>query len=313
MAMIQCPRCGSGAPDSATECKICGSPLGAAADAAPAQPAPTAAAATSVPNLPGVPGTPDGGYLSGTGGGGEVRVSLTGEVMEIPKPTPRGAGPGGFGPPPGATPAGGKAGPAGPPRPRGAGLAYDEAPKKSSPVGPIIAVILLLGGGIGGWWYYNNRTNPKDQAVLAYTAFIKDQDYKKLYTVVALSEEEKKKYTDAETFEKEFTTVLSTNQMAKAGMEMLKNSISDISSGEPAYSGGKADVPTSAKLSFNGNTVTMKGTAHMIKEGGIWKLDWTAGGEAAGQKSITDLMGKPDGAPVPSGDSAGGGGMPGMK
>src|SRR5579862_6861346 len=143
MPMQQCPRCGSGVPEGKTECNICFAPLGQAAQAPSAPPSvpepvpgipglplsqpPAAAprplaasppaAAEPVPGIPGLPLNPPAAapnYLTpGTqpsaGGGmgsGEVRVSLTGEVLEIPAPTPRGTGPGGYGPPAGTRPGG---------------------------------------------------------------------------------------------------------------------------------------------------------------------------------------------------------------
>lgn len=231
-------------------------------------------------------------------GGGEVRVSLTGEVMEVPQPTPRAAGPGpagsrvGPGPAPGPAPRR----PAGPgaPRVRG-GMEYDETQKKGNPAGIVFLVLLLLiGGGFGGWWWYNNRTNPKDQALAFYTAFFKDQDWKKVYSLAALSEEDKKKYPDAEAFAKDGASKIASNPMAQAGLAQLKNMLSDISVGDATITGNKADVPTSAKLSVGGNDITLKGTAHMIKDGGAWKFD-TTGNDQQNAQAFADLIGKPEG------------------
>jgi hypothetical protein len=402
MSMKLCPRCGSGAPEAAIECQVCGAALGGApaAPAAPQSPAPAppppmpvsaAAAPAATPGLddfvipgmesapappapadvpsylradpapappavpsmpppappvspahmapagsgplgtpgplsgplgapepaPGVPGLsiPPPNYMSGASGGGgmgggEVRVSLTGEVLEVAPPTPRPTGPSapgsrtgpGAGPPP-RRPAG--PGPI-PPRPRGS-MEYDDEPKKGSPAGIVFLVLLLLmGGGFGGWWWYNNRTNPKDQAKAFYTAFFKDQDWKKVYSLLALSEEDKKKYPNAEAFEKDGVGKLSTNPMAQAGLAQLKNALSDIAVGDATVTDNKADVPTSAKLAIAGQSITMKGTAHMIKDGGAWKFDGT-GNEQQSQQAFQDLIGKPEGMGGMMGGMGGGG------
>lgn len=250
------------------------------------------------------------------GGGGDVRVSLTGEVMEVPQPTARGTGPGGYGPPPGAGPSPKRPGsgpmPAGPPRARGAGIAYEEPRKKGSPIGIILLVILLLGGGAGGWWWYNNRTNPKDQALLAYKSILK-QDWRKVVDLVAWPTSHTK--ADEDQFVKGAEESYSrTKAMMPPGVaEAVENM--EVSVGDPTISGSTADVPTTGKMSLMGRDVTLKGTAHMVREGGIWKLDFTQVKEsdpASVQKVITDLVGQPDasamGGPGMGGGAPGGGG-----
>ncbi len=332
MAIQLCPRCGSGAPEGAPECKICGSPMGSGSAAATAA---AAAAATPAPvaGLAGIAATPETqpNYLSGGGGmgggggggmgggggggmdgggGGDVRVSLTGEVMEVPKPSVRGTGPGGYGPPPGAGPAGGKggkAGPAGAPRPRGAGLAYEEEKKKSSPVGMILLVILVLAGAAGGYWWYNNRTNPKDQALLVYKSLVK-RDWKNAVDVMAFNGS-----VDKDAFVKGADDGYNRSAaMMPPGAQEALDSM-EITVGEPALSGGKADVPTIGKLTLAGRSITLKGVAHMTKQGGAWKLDLTTtkpDDQTGVQKALAEMIGRPDtidaGGPI-------GGGMPGKK
>src|SRR5437660_214616 len=103
---MQCPKCGSGVSDERTECPICFAPL--AADERLAGPAimraPTAPKAFDdmdepVAGIPGIdnlpkPETAAPNYLSGNVGvggapaaSGEMRVSLTGEVMEVTAPS----------------------------------------------------------------------------------------------------------------------------------------------------------------------------------------------------------------------------------
>ena len=324
MPAVQCPRCGSGVADGLTECKICGASI--STSSAPANPVATPPVQASgapdssgaiLPGLgsapaPAAPVTPS--YLapgttisSGGGFGGEVKVSLTGEVVEIPPPTQRGAGPGGYGPKPGApgAPGGPTARPGGPPAPpqrasrAGMPVQREQAPKSAA--GPIFAVLfglmILVGGGFGAYTWYNNRTNPKDQAQLVYKAIVK-QDWKASYELIAWPDSAQKDANSESTF---VTT-------AEAGSEMQKKilppglldamSAMEVTAGEPTVNGDKADVPTIGKMSFGGKDVTLKGVAHMKRQSGIWKLDMTqlkSASDAQGiQKSILDMMGKRD-------------------
>src|SRR5207249_2694650 len=104
---MQCPKCGSGVGAKAASCPICFADLedtGRQQDPAAFQ-MPTASVphedeympVVGIPGLDNVPKVeaPPPNYLSpGIGsapamGGGEVRVSLTGEVLEVAAPTPR--------------------------------------------------------------------------------------------------------------------------------------------------------------------------------------------------------------------------------
>jgi hypothetical protein len=232
-----------------------------------------------------------------------ARTSLSGEVY---------GSDGASGPPPNYM-AGGV--PMAPPRPGGPGAprssyatarprAAAETPK--SGVSPVVVVLLLLvlgGGGFGGWYYWMHRTNPKDQAEAVYRATVK-QDYKALYPLIALSDEAKKQVPDADTFaqkaEQNTNQLAASNPIIKLGLDAMKN-ITDINVGEPTINGDKAEVPTSAKMSINGITLTFKGMAHMINQGGIWKLDETAGDMASGMQAGQDMVGKPDMSALPGG------------
>lgn len=273
-------------------------------------PPPAPVAAAKVEQVPGIPGLQH--QPQGLGGGsGEVRLSLTGEVMEVPAPTQRGAGPGGYGPPAGARPGGGGRPSGPPPSARGAarpGPMREEVETKGGAAGIVFLVLLIAAlGSVGGWYWYNNRTNPKDQALAAYKALLKDQDWKTSYGLVAFSNAEKTKYPTADAWAKHQEELMNSMPGAKAALEQLKAGVSEMTVGEPVMTEKGADVPTSAKLSIMGQSLTFKGTAHMIKEGGIWKLDGT-GAEGNGAKVGQDLLGKPD---LPAG-MGGGMGMPGM-
>ncbi len=244
-------------------------------------------------------------------GGGEMRVSLTGEVIQGPPPTPTvsrmsGVAPGGAPPRPG-----------GPPMPArraapASGPMREEAAMEKSGGGGVFLVLLLLivfgGGGFGGWYWYNNRTNPKDQAVKAFTA-VAHQNFAELYPVIAMNQADKAKYSDAAAFAKDQeANITKLPATARAGLDMLKSGTSDVKASEPTMNGDKADVPVTYKLSVMGMSLSMQGTAHMVKDGGIWKLDTRSDNEAEGAKVIVELIGKPDAGAIPGGMS----GMPGM-
>lgn len=336
-----CPKCGSGVTSGASTCGICFYNLEqeAAAAVPTAFKIPTASAApreeeyAPIPGIPGLDNRPpvdqQPAYPSvGAGGGsGDFRVSLTGEMIEVAVPTPRNmpsspsARPPGGGPPPvpvGVRPPMGSP----PPRPSGppsrgsssrtisARPAADEyAGRKSGASALVIGLVVLLlaGGGAGGWWWYNNRTNPKDQAVKVLTA-LKSQDWKALYPLIAFSASDKAKFPDAETFAKDANEKLGGNPQAKVGLDQVFSTLSDISAGEPTYNGDKAEVPTSSKINVGGMSVSLKGTAHLIKEGGIWKLNSTNGG-VQDAMTIIDLVGKPDLGSMGGGLGNMGGGM----
>jgi hypothetical protein len=84
----------------------------------------------------------------------------------------------------------------------------------------------------------------------------------------------------------------------------------EISTGEPVFKEGKADVPTTSKMNIMGQTVTFSGTAHMVRRGGKWKLDLTTV-EPTDQQGMSrvmqDLIGQPQGMPGGAGGGLGGG------
>jgi hypothetical protein len=291
-------------------------PAQSAGPVAPAAPtAPTAPAATDpTPGIPGLyPQAGASGYSQPAGGGaGDIRVSLTGQVMDVPAPTPRGTGPGGYGPPAGGPASRGPAGAAGPTRGR-YGLPAQEAPAKSGS-GGIIAVVLLVlvlaGGGAFGWWWYNNRTNPKEQAQKALNA-INQRDWKGFFALCAWPPNVRVGPGDADTFAR--VADASFNQSLQNAPEAIRQAVNNMkmTAGEPVISGSTADVPTSTLMTIGPVSVTLKGTAHMIRQAGIWKLDMTKGNPqdpSVWEKIGADLVGKPEGMPPGLG-----GGMGGMR
>ena len=316
--MVTCPRCQQPVDETVrTICPLCFTPLpqansGAGPPVGASLESPLALAGTPLhagptPTVPASPYPPSGmpqpappmpqpisaapNPLLNPG----ARVSLTGEVIDSgapPGPAPSYVG----GPKASARP--GQAGPTARSREPARGLRMD-APEKAAggnPVGIIVAIVLVLGGGFGGWYYWMHRTNPKDQALAVYKAYLA-QDYKTAYSLVALSPETQKKYPNADAFAADRTktvdTVLASNPLLaklKASIqESTKAAVATATVGDPVVTGDKADVPTSCQVSFMGRSVKFKGTAHMVNESGIWKLDMTSG-EA---QNSTALVGRP--------------------
>ncbi len=298
---MQCPKCGAGVTEDKTSCPICFADLEAVGCAS----GPTG---LQIPNLghevpeeelvagiPGIdnrpkPNEPPPNYMSGGGGmgggGGEVRVSLTGEVLEVMQPTPRNMpGPGGI-PAPGNRPMTGPVPPAGA---RGSHLRpiREEAGPKST-AGPVALILLLIivfgGGGYGGWYWYNNRTNPKDQALKVVDAY-KNFNWKELFILIAWSSDTK--YT-ADQFANEAEKQVS--QAKTMGMGQLVDQAKQLlqgiktTAGEPKIDGNKAEVPMTHNIQIAGRTQTTQGTARMIRQGGIWKLDLTMVSPSASQQ-----------------------------
>ena len=72
---------------------------------------------------------------------------------------------------------------------------------------------------------------------------------------------------------------------------LLKN-LSAIRVGSPTVSEDKADVPTSATLTYHGTPRHFHGIAHMIYQDGDWKFDTTASGTDVTAKAIAQLLGQ---------------------
>lgn len=75
----------------------------------------------------------------------------------------------------------------------------------------------------------------------------------------------------------------------------LFNNMSDLAVGEPVLHGDKAAVPTSSTITMNGRALSFKGTAHMTRDGDLWKWDltFTDDTKAAVEQELQILVGKP--------------------
>ena len=171
-----------------------------------------------------------------------------------------------------------------------------ESGSPSKIVGIVLGVLGLAGIAFGGWYWFSHRSDPKVQAKLVYQAALK-QDYKTAYDLCYLNAEGKKKYPDAAAFEAEtkraYDALAASNPLIASAIEGLKTAADTITVGDPVVNGDKADVPTGIKLDILGQKTSLKGTAHMTNDGGIWKLD--VGGATAEDlgKLNQDLVGRP--------------------
>lgn len=287
-----------------------------------AQPAPNylnpGASAQPPPNYlnPGASAQPPPNYLNQGaaavpmgGGGGDIRVSLTGDVYEVPPPTQRQSGPGGYARmgasgqtsapplpvrgPAGRGPAGPQAGPSNA-RPR-YGLPAEREEKKSGvPIFAVLTILLLMGGaGFGAFYWLQHRTDPKVEALAVFKGMA-TLDFRSIYGKVALSAEDQAKYNTADKFAED-TQAAFDKAPGAAFIKALNAKMKNFQVGEPTINGNKADVPTSLELDLGGSkALPFKGTIHMVREWGVWK--WDAGGwtSADGMKAGQEMLGKPD-------------------
>ncbi len=280
--MLQCSRCGSGVPDDRTTCHICNSPLEAAPQATAAK-APVVgaikregrAAAEPKAGIPGIDNMPPADpYGTGKppeigGGGGEMRVSLTGETFEAPLPMARPSGPSSGGSRPGTgpiRPGTGPIRPAAPPSSRGGyqmpARRVEAAPVKSGKGGGavlIVVLLLLIGGGAFGFWYYQKQQAPV-KAATAFMDALKSKDWKALYGLMELPADQKSKVT-AENFAQ--------------GMSMIGSmlTIEEYKVNSSTITGDTAKVNISAKATVMGQKSDKANDVPMKLVNGAWKLD----------------------------------------
>src|SRR5258708_7720923 len=116
------------------------------------------------------------------GGGGEVRASLTGEVIEGMTPTPRNMPPPGTMPVGPRPPVGGRPGPGARPATRQSRQEEDDevlGRQKAGPMAAIVLVLLVVGGVISGWWFWQQKRAPVIAVDKVFSAY-KSKDWKSL-------------------------------------------------------------------------------------------------------------------------------------
>ena len=122
------------------------------------------------------------------------------------------------------------------------------------------------------------------------------QDWRAVYTLYTFGVDDKKELRGYAAFEagiKEENDSHGVDPVHSSIIESMKAASDSIIVGEPIIDGDNADVPTGIKFQALGKTINMKGMAHMVNEGGIWKLNFTSLNEGDTSKVTLDLFGKP--------------------
>lgn len=199
--------------DDARVCGVCNTPVGGLA-----QQAPPAGSNAPIPGIPGLPtpgaqpvqpnylnqgAAPMGGAPAGASG--EMRVSLTGEVLEVTPPTPRASAPGGY-PRPGV---GGKPGapplpvrgpapsrPTGGARPRYGGPPPEESEKSGgmSVWAVVLLLVIVIGGGAGAFLWYQKQQAPKKAAENVMSLLVK-KDWGGIYDATEMPDAKKSQFS----------------------------------------------------------------------------------------------------------------------
>lgn len=140
--------------------------------------------------------------------------------------------------------------------------------------------------------------SPASQALKIYQTF-RDQDYAALFYLVAFTEKNRAGLTSADQFaidvRKGYESGFKTPE-EKASTDAILHSIANIMVGEAVVNGNFAAVPTSAHITINGRVFSFKGTAHLIQDRGVWKLDLTfdEDSEKAMAQRTSELLGAPE-------------------
>jgi hypothetical protein len=138
------------------------------------------------------------------------------------------------------------------------------------------------------------ESNPKAQALKLYTV-IKNRDWKSMYSLTLFSTNVRQKMpSDPEEFASGMRKGISDSGGDKTVNDLFNN-MSNLAVGEPVVRGDKAAVPTSSTITMNGSTLSFKGTAHMTRDGDLWKWDltFTDDTQAAVEQELQILLGKP--------------------
>lgn len=281
--MQQCQRCGSGVPDGRATCQICSAPMAPAQPEGGQQPERLPLAKPPADRdepQPGIPGLrpPTDPQLAPTGEG-EVRRTLAGDVVEVPPPSPRAAGPlagqrPGV-PGPAAPRPGGPMRPASTLRPLGPSEEAEERPRRSAAQIALTVVTVLLvlsaAGGGAGFWFYQTRVAP-GVPVAAFMEAFKQKQWKQAYQQIELPAAQKAAVTE-ETFATGMNTLgsLVTLQSYKVNDikvdgETARVNVTMVASG--ALLGGQTKTDT--------RDITVK------RFDGVWKIDATSGGVPLG-------------------------------
>jgi len=204
-------------------------------------------------------------YLSGNaglGGGsaaaGEVRVSLTGEVLEVAQPSRPASASAGM-PQPVRSPGGGAA----PVRSSYSRPAFVQEPAKS---GGSPAVLLLGGGGAAGWFFWQKSHGPAVPVERLFTA-LKNKDWKTMYKDVPDSQK-------SMVPEDKFADLMN--------MVTSQATLKEFKVGDANVTGDKGTVSVTITADRAGKSVTQTQQIPVEKVGGEWKIASGQGGGGMG-------------------------------
>lgn len=142
-----------------------------------------------------------------------------------------------------------------------------------------VLVGLMVGKGTAQTAPSNEAAaSPEAQAKRIYEA-IRDLNFREFYYLLGVSPQARKQFpADPDTFAREmregFEGGSGDATEAKATRDML-GSIKDIKIGRAVVTGNKAFVPTSARMKVEGHKHLYEGSANLILDEGVWKLDLT--------------------------------------
>lgn len=143
----------------------------------------------------------------------------------------------------------------------------------------------------------DTTATPAAQALKIYQA-LRDQDYRALFHLLAFTAKGQATLTTAEDFARDVRAGYDSGFKTpeeKAISDRILASISGIMIGEPVITGNKAAIPTSARITVKGQTLTFRGMAHLIKDKGVWKLDLTFDEDS--EKTMAQRTGELIGSP----------------
>jgi len=144
----------------------------------------------------------------------------------------------------------------------------------------------------------NKAATPGAQALKLYQS-LRDQDYKAMFYLLALTPNGRATLTSADQFaldvKKGYDSSFKTPQ-EKVDSDKLLASISNIMIGEALVTGNKAAVPTSSDITVNNQVYHFRGVANLILDNGVWKLDLTfdENSEKTMAQRVSEMLGKPD-------------------
>ena len=273
---VACPKCGSGVADEAVECRICGNRMKEEENPEPEEGAPKLVA--GLPGLPGAGVTPS--YMAmgstvndGLTGSGEMRVSLTGDVIEVPRPAPKPMGPSSGGPAPKA--GGGKALPAGARTPtRGRyGIPEEDAPEKKSVMSiiwTVMFIVMVVGGG-GGYFFWMQKQAAPTKAAEKIATALQAADWTTIADAIELSEAQKEQIK---------TIGQDPKALVKTQLTMVGTVVTfkEVKVGEQTMTGDGATVKVKIIAEGKGSAAgALAGTRDvdwkMKNVNGIWKID----------------------------------------